>query len=379
MKAERLNGQQNDQLTFEVEWPHLARRLHSTFRHHKTPRTLTEDLVQETGLRLFEIWDRVDPERELWPLALTIALNIRRDQVRTESRRQQITDPEELIEQNTERIALARVELSQISDALEHLTSAQRSALLAEIGLDADPLENSSALKMLRMRARRRLRSLLEGASGVVGSIELGLYRLTRVGSSSSSVGEQVAPCLSLAAGMICVVALTGPSPSAGAIPAKVFGGRDIRIGVEGPATVGNTLAMGYGSAAETAWPDAFTERLADSVSEAPIPNSGIAPQKRVSITPPAETRYARTGSQGSPAPSHNHQAEVGPDGYNVQGTVKARAGGHTVEASVDSRGSQEGCDESSPVCAAGGPGDVSARARAELDEKGIELGVGGK
>lgn len=392
MKAERQNGQQNGrhngqqqngrhngQLTFEVEWPHLARRLHSTFRHQKIPRTLTEDLVQETGLRLFEIWDRVDPERELWPLALTIALNIRRDQIRTESRRQQITDPEELIEQNTERIALARVELSQIGDALEQLTAAQRSALLAEIGLDADPLENSSALKMLRMRARRRLRSLLEGASGVLGSIELGLYRLTRVGSSSS-VGEQLAPCLSLAAGVICVVALTGPHPSAGATPAKVFGGRDIRIGAERPATMGNILAAGYGSATETAWPDALPGQLSASPDEAPIPNAGVAPEKRVTITPPAETRYTKTGPQRTPTPSHDHKAEVGPDGYNVQGSVDASAGGHTFEASIDSSGSQSGCDQSaSLVCAAGLPGDVKARARAELDEKGIELGVGGK
>ena len=79
--------------SFEREWPETAQRLTLALRRRRIPHVLIDDLVQETGLRLYERWDAVDPERGAWPLAFTVAMNILKDHLRSEIRRRALTPP----------------------------------------------------------------------------------------------------------------------------------------------------------------------------------------------------------------------------------------------------------------------------------------------
>jgi DNA-directed RNA polymerase specialized sigma24 family protein len=146
----------------------VARVLDRALRGRRLNREEREDVVQETGLRLFCKWDEVDPARPLEPLALTIAFNLLRDEARAAARREARPLPfTEMSVHSVEEEALARLELSHLAGALRGLTSMQRDALLAEIGDGLDSNRASAASKMLRLRARRNLRNALGRASSL--------------------------------------------------------------------------------------------------------------------------------------------------------------------------------------------------------------------
>ena len=152
---------------FEDEWPDVARTIDRMLRGRRLAREEREDIVQETGLRLFTRWSEIDPERSVVPLAATIAMNLLRDEARATARREARPLPfGELSPRGVEDEALARLELSRVASALQKLTPAQRDALLAEVGGPGDA-RGAAALKMLRMRARRSLRHALERASAL--------------------------------------------------------------------------------------------------------------------------------------------------------------------------------------------------------------------
>jgi RNA polymerase sigma factor (sigma-70 family) len=159
-KAPRARG------SFEQEWSDLARGLDRTLRARRVPSARREDIIQETGLRLFVRWSELDPERPLWPFAITIAMNLLKDEQRMQARRNAAPHPPgELVGQGVEEEALARLELTNVRSALEKLTPAQRSVLLADIGAAPYDDRGAAALKMLRMRARRTLRNVTGRAS----------------------------------------------------------------------------------------------------------------------------------------------------------------------------------------------------------------------
>jgi hypothetical protein len=140
---------------------------------------LREDVVQETGLRLFKMWENVDPERSPTGLALTIANNILWDAVARHRNREVLGDvPERPAEHDVEELGIARIELARVSRGMQHLSEAHRSILLAEIDENIPrPASTPAAVKMLRMRARRRLSALLEHASAVGIFVGGGLKR----------------------------------------------------------------------------------------------------------------------------------------------------------------------------------------------------------
>lgn len=192
----------DSEFSFEREWPATAERLKVALQRRRIPHAVIDDLVQETGLRLYQRWECVDPERGSWPLAFTVAMNILKDQLRSELRRQAITPPTTPAEQDPEAVALARLELARVRAALTLLPAAQRSALLAEIGESNDDSRSRSATKMLRMRARKRLRNLTRDASGTLGSLEIFAQRiLERVQSVPIAVGASA--CAPLAVGLL--------------------------------------------------------------------------------------------------------------------------------------------------------------------------------
>jgi hypothetical protein len=141
---------------------------------------LREDVVQETGLRLFKMWEDVDPERSPTGLALTIANNLLWDAVARHRNREVLGDvPERPAEHDVEELGIARLELARVSRGMQHLSEAHRTVLLAEIDENTPrPAATPAAVKMLRMRARRRLSALLEHASAVGIFVGGGLRKL---------------------------------------------------------------------------------------------------------------------------------------------------------------------------------------------------------
>ena len=211
--------------SFEAVWPDLERRIHRFLSSKKVPDSQREDVVQETGLRLYRMWDQVDPAGSPIGLALTIAMNIVRDNARRESHRTIVEiAPDVPALCDVERSGLARLELSRVRRALSELTPAQRSVLLSELDRNQRPPEASAAaIKMLRMRARRNLNAILERAgAGVLVARARRLFGLpqhviaprdlTKVeqGLASSLAGVMAAAAISLSP-LSSLLSLGGP------------------------------------------------------------------------------------------------------------------------------------------------------------------------
>lgn len=156
---------------FEESWPELARSLHGVLLRRGVSSWLADDIVQETGMRLLKHWGGIDLDRSIWGLTLTVAQNVLRDEIRCQARRPtQELDIDIPAPRNLEEEVIARVELERVRQGLDQLTDSQRTVLLAEVGGPEDQTSSPAAVKMMRMRARRRLRTVLERASmGVAG------------------------------------------------------------------------------------------------------------------------------------------------------------------------------------------------------------------
>jgi hypothetical protein len=165
---------------------------------------LRDDILQETALRLFTMWDRVDGSRSPCGLALTIAHNLLWDEQHRKARGEVLgVLPDLPCEQDVERSGIAREELGRVYRLLPRLTAKHRSVLLAEIGGPEPVTSTSDALKMLRMRARRRLTALMEGASA--GIFVTG-FELRRLGWRVSSAVRRHSIPAELPAGAIVAI-----------------------------------------------------------------------------------------------------------------------------------------------------------------------------
>ena len=151
---------------FEKQWPEVSKRLTGLLASKNVPACKRDDVVQETGLRLFGMWEKVDRARPVWPLVVTIALNLLRDEARKNPEREVLgTVPDIPTIHDVEHEGLARLELERVQHALAQLSPSHRSVLLDEIVPHAEvPKEARNATKMMRLRARRALTTLLETA-----------------------------------------------------------------------------------------------------------------------------------------------------------------------------------------------------------------------
>lgn len=164
---------------FEWAWPELDRRLRCLLARKAVPFSLRDDIVQETGLRLFSMWDHVDPIRGPWSLAATIANNLVYDETRRPAKEVVGQVPERAAPDHVENTVVARLELSRVRRALARMSTNYRAIILAEIGYDLPLTDNPRAINMLRMRARRRLSALVDKIAA------LGLVVPTAVRSAS--------------------------------------------------------------------------------------------------------------------------------------------------------------------------------------------------
>jgi DNA-directed RNA polymerase specialized sigma24 family protein len=207
---------------FEHQWPTIQSGLKGLLARKKVPFGEHDDLIQETALRLYGMWGRVDPGRSPWPLACTIALNL----VRDGSRRRPIREvasgdvPDRPDSHEVERAGLARVELGRVRAALDEMSPAYRSALLVEVGDAAARASGSAAQKMTRVRARRKLAQLVEKVSALLP------FRYLRFWKWSTDAGQWLIgakdgvlasiPCIAcLAVGVTTVVATGVVAPGA--------------------------------------------------------------------------------------------------------------------------------------------------------------------
>jgi RNA polymerase sigma factor (sigma-70 family) len=155
-----------DHPKFEERWPELEAQLRAVLTRRRIPIDAREDVLQETALRLLRSWDRIRPE-SLWAFALTVALNIVRDEARKKERHDRSCFESPIVDRDPEHEALVRLELERVRVALTRMNERQRTVLLSEIG-EAVHEASTPAQKMARLRARQRLRALLEDASALV-------------------------------------------------------------------------------------------------------------------------------------------------------------------------------------------------------------------
>lgn len=312
-------------VSFEEAWPALDKRLRGALAGRRVPVDLRDDIVQETGLRLFRNWSHVRPESS-WAFTLTIAINL----VRDEMRRRERQDPSRLEtpthQRDAEQDALIRIELQRVRDAMAAMSERQRSILLAEIGETTQAEVEGAALKMARMRARRRLRSMLEQASGFV---LLGFDRMRRYLGTSDPM-------------------LTGALSGMGR-----------------PAAVASIAAMGVLGAFG---PDAAVLFNEDAFSSRPAQTITVA--GAVAADEPLDTVDGRMGRdsasfEGSEAATHEEQESlvVDPDRTEIppseveQEVAPATFGEDETRVGVRVRQEGAQCNSSQPasVCTGGG------------------------
>ena len=207
---------------FEAQWPLLERRAKAFLTRKRIPACDQEDLLQETAMRLLGMWDSIDQSKALWPLTSTIVLNLIRDRSRCAPRHDTVALlPEVESPHDVERTGLARIELDRVRRAMGHLSTTHRSVLMQEIHW-SDRSIATPAEKMLRMRARRKLRSILEKVSGLV---VLRSRRLFELGDKVFALRDGAVTtascvlCLVLGAGGV-LVAPSALTPKASARPA---------------------------------------------------------------------------------------------------------------------------------------------------------------
>lgn len=164
---------------FEQQWPDVAKRLQGMLAGKNVPASKRDDVVQETGLRLFGMWEKVDRNRPVWPLVVTIALNLLRDEARRNQDREILgAVPEMPTLHDVEHQGLARIELERVQMAMAQLSPSHRDVLLNEIEPNVEvPTEARNATKMMRLRARRALTTLLETAVLRAGMVTLRIRR----------------------------------------------------------------------------------------------------------------------------------------------------------------------------------------------------------
>jgi RNA polymerase sigma factor (sigma-70 family) len=325
--------------SFATQWPALEKQLTAMLARRRIPACLREDIVQEAGLRLWRNWDRIDPKRSVWPFAMTIALNLVRDEIRNRAlMERKLAIADEPIPLDIEELALTRIELEWVAEALNKLTVAQRAALLAEVGAQSSERVNTPAIKMLRMRARRRLKVMLEEASAVVAPLGWSLrafYRrfeeaLAKFATDAFSALSSASICL------LCVAAAFVPALSSS--ENGLFGGGDSRAPGEHESQTTSFSAGGPNNSR------AGNVRSTMTSDASHIAATEAAPSGRMR-TPGPGGPSVHVGDDGVDLDEGAN--DVGPDGYRFSKRGRIRVAGQRVRVNLYSeyRPSQEGRD----------------------------------
>lgn len=160
----------SSQLSLDEAWPETADRLAEMLRKRGVARAHIEDVVQETAVRVVEnsvvFSDTEDLLRWANVVAWRIALDARR-------RKKLPIDPEASLDtqpaaEDVAHAALARYTVDKLATAFGALTPREQQAL-SVIGTDSTGSRKADVrLNVRRLRARARLRGLMDGLAGVV-------------------------------------------------------------------------------------------------------------------------------------------------------------------------------------------------------------------
>lgn len=102
---------------FEVAWRVQQPKLKRMLQAKRVPDALIDDVLQETALKLYRTWEKVDPVLPLEPLARTIANNCLVDAYRARRAIPVEEVPETALAYDLEDHALARARLGKVSEA----------------------------------------------------------------------------------------------------------------------------------------------------------------------------------------------------------------------------------------------------------------------
>lgn len=162
---------------FDEVWSEMRDRLGRVLGARGVPAQDREDLLQETALRLYRVWDNLDPEQPVWPYAVTIALNLWRDTLRSAATHVREVSPlvpyDNPDDLDVERTVIARQELATVSAALRALAPEQRRLVLETDELTSVVRPLRAAERMSRMRVRRELARVVGRASAIAAFIWL--------------------------------------------------------------------------------------------------------------------------------------------------------------------------------------------------------------
>lgn len=208
---------------FESSWRDLHPRLRAMLAARRISPDRHEDLIQETALRLYGMWERVDRTRPSWPLAKTIVLNLVRDEFRTKRVTEPLEgSPDRAFDYDLEAQGIARLELERVRVALSSLSELQRQALLVEIGVHPRGVV-APVDKMTRSRARKRLASLLQDVSALVSLRWVRIPDLLHGAGLLRGAGTAGVACFACLFGASVIAIGTGPlATEAGARPREI-------------------------------------------------------------------------------------------------------------------------------------------------------------
>ena len=208
-----------DNLTFEEWWAELGDAVRAWLLRRRVPPHLVDDIAQETGLRLFKMWDDIDPMRSPRGLAFTIASNLLWDERNRRASREIVCDVPEEAREDVERAGIARLELARVRRAMRRLSPQQRSVLLAEIGDATVPDASADAIKMMRMRARRKLTAILDTSPAGLFGLLKAPRRAWKIFRSANRSATMHFPAVAIVAACttIAFVGIPSSQPATGA------------------------------------------------------------------------------------------------------------------------------------------------------------------
>ena len=356
------------EMAFEEVWPELCARLRKALSARRVPAHVIDDLIQETGLRLFKRWENVDPTT-IWALTNTIALNLIRDEMRKEEVRRR--ESNKVGRDNVRSLdddVLSRLELRRVEKALLKLSETDRQVLLAEWGGRVRSV-SPAALKMARMRARRRLRAALENVSALLPIP----WRLRRaVAESQPGVPPLLAQLTNIA--VAGLVAIGGPG---------ALGSQATAEGAEA------ALAMAGGTRHQDA-----ADRLGGRAPGSRGRGLGSPATSDRSLGPIGRAKRSEPGTEElnenfGPVRSGDDGLHVGEGGnglgpYGVEKGAKVEPAGQEASAHGKAKYEAPHCDGDIVIGGSSdfrcdGPGEASGSAEADANDQHHEAGTGSK
>jgi DNA-directed RNA polymerase specialized sigma24 family protein len=277
--------------SFDAAWPELDRTLRAALAGRGVAAQDLDDVVQETALRVYASWSRLEHDRPLAPFVVTVGLNVWRDQLRQRRRSPGTVGPvpDQADRVDVEQVVCARAQLTAVATVLRRLDGSDRRLLLAgeEFEDGAAPLSGAQRVKRLRLR-----RWLADNAGRWVGGAVPWWQR-------SGTLADLATRC---ACGAVAVGVLAGPV----AVPAAI---------AAPPVTAAARAAGAHPSAAARP-----ARRAAKPVATAETTRRAAAPKQPRRHTPrrPAATTVCAPARQ--PVGSTRGGASIGSGGIYQQG-----------------------------------------------------------